>query len=80
MLDFASTQALAKELAPPVRRREARAEAVEANSTSTSPLLTIDGLHRMYTHHRSYFWKLRDVLNRRQAQVDQDAGYPHELP
>jgi hypothetical protein len=40
MLDFTSTQALAKELAPPVHRGEARAEAAEANSTSTSPPLT----------------------------------------
>jgi hypothetical protein len=45
MLDFTSTQALAKELAPQVRRREARAK---ANSTSTSPPLTTDGLDRMY--------------------------------
>jgi hypothetical protein len=45
MLDFTSTQALAKELAPQVRQREARAE---ANSTSTSPPLTTDGLDRMY--------------------------------
>jgi hypothetical protein len=48
MLDFASTQSLAKELAPPIHRREARAEAAEANSTSTSPPLTTDGLDRMY--------------------------------
>jgi hypothetical protein len=45
MLDFTSTQALAKELAPPICRREARAE---ANSASTSPPLTADGLDRMY--------------------------------
>jgi hypothetical protein len=45
MLDSTSTQALAKELAPPFRRREAWAE---ANSTSTSPSLTADGLDRMY--------------------------------
>jgi hypothetical protein len=45
MPDFASTQSLAKELAPPIHRREARAE---ANSTSTSPPLTTDGLDRMY--------------------------------
>jgi hypothetical protein len=25
-------------------------------------------------------WKLRDVIDRRQALVDEDVGYPHELP
>jgi hypothetical protein len=45
MLDFTSTQALAKELAPPICQREARAK---ANSASTSPPLTADGLDRMY--------------------------------
>jgi hypothetical protein len=48
MLDFTSTQALAKELSPLVRRSEARAKATEANSMSTSPLLTTDGLDRIY--------------------------------
>jgi hypothetical protein len=48
MLNFTSTQALAKELSPPVRRREARVEATEGNSTSTSPPLTANGLERMY--------------------------------
>jgi hypothetical protein len=28
----------------------------------------------------NYLWKLRDVFDRWQAQVDQDVGYPHELP
>jgi hypothetical protein len=45
MLDFTSTQALAKELAPPIRRREAQAE---VNSMSTSPPLTADALDKMY--------------------------------
>jgi hypothetical protein len=45
MLDFTSTQALAKELSSPVHQREAQAE---ANSMSTSPPLTADELDRMY--------------------------------
>jgi hypothetical protein len=48
MLDFTSTQALAKELVSPVCQREAQAEVAEANSTSISPPLTVDGLDRMY--------------------------------
>jgi hypothetical protein len=28
----------------------------------------------------SYLWKMGDVLNRRQFQVDQDTGFPYELP
>jgi hypothetical protein len=47
MLDCTSTQALAKELAPPVCQREAQADAVEANSMSSLPSLTADRLDIM---------------------------------
>jgi hypothetical protein len=48
MVDFTSTQAQAKELAPPVRQGEAQAEATVAKSSTTSPLLTADGVDRMF--------------------------------
>jgi hypothetical protein len=48
MVDITSTQALAKELAPPFHRGEAQAGAARAKSPSMLPLLTADGVDRMY--------------------------------
>jgi hypothetical protein len=48
MVDFTSTQAQAKELAPSASRGEARAETAATKYQSTSPTLTIDGVDRMY--------------------------------
>jgi hypothetical protein len=48
MVDITSTQALAKELAPPFHRGEAQARATIAKSPSMLPLLTADGVARMY--------------------------------
>jgi hypothetical protein len=48
MVDSTSTQAHAKELAPPVCRGETQARAVGAKSLSTPPPLTTDEVDRMY--------------------------------
>jgi hypothetical protein len=48
MVDFTSTQVQAKELASPVCRGEAQAEAAVAKSSSMSPLLTTDGVDRVF--------------------------------
>jgi hypothetical protein len=48
MVDFTSTQAQAKELAPLVRQGEAQAEATVAKTLATSPPLTADGVDRMF--------------------------------
>jgi hypothetical protein len=48
MVDFTSTQAQAKELAPPASRGEAQPEATMTKHRSASPLLTADGVDRMY--------------------------------
>jgi hypothetical protein len=48
MVDFSSTQAQAKELAPPTSRGEAHVEAATTKSLSASPPLTTDKVDRMY--------------------------------
>jgi hypothetical protein len=48
MVDFTSTQAQAKEMAPPVHREEAQGGAIGAKSQSTLPPLIIDGVDMMY--------------------------------
>jgi hypothetical protein len=48
MVDFTSTQAQAKELAPLVCQREAQAGATGAISLSTLPLLIANRVDRMY--------------------------------
>jgi hypothetical protein len=48
VVDFSSTQAQAKEMAPPVRRGEAQVMAAGAKSLSTPPLLTADRVDKMY--------------------------------
>jgi hypothetical protein len=48
MVDFTSTQAQAKELAPPVNQGEAQAGTHVAKSLGASPPLTTDGVDRMY--------------------------------
>jgi hypothetical protein len=48
MVDFTSTQAQAKELAPPASRGEAQSEVAATKYQSVSPLLTADGVDRMY--------------------------------
>jgi hypothetical protein len=48
MMDFTSTQAQAKELAPLASRGEAQAKAAAAKSPSASPPLTADEVDRMY--------------------------------
>jgi hypothetical protein len=47
MVDF-STQAQAKELAPPASRGEAQSEVAAIKYRSASPLLTTDGVDMMY--------------------------------
>jgi hypothetical protein len=48
MVDFIPTQAQTKELAPPVHRAQAQDEATVAQSSSTPPMLTADGVDMMY--------------------------------
>jgi hypothetical protein len=48
MVDFTPTQDQAKEVAPPVHRGEAQAEAAVSKSLSMLPPLTVDRVDRMY--------------------------------
>jgi hypothetical protein len=48
MVDFTSTQAQPEEVAPPANCEGGQAEATMAKPLSTSPLLTIDGMDKMY--------------------------------
>jgi hypothetical protein len=48
MMDFTSTQARAKEVAPPASREEGQTEAAAAKPLSASPPLTFDGVGKMY--------------------------------
>jgi hypothetical protein len=48
MVDFTSTQAQAKKVAPPVSRKGGQAEATAAKPLSASPPLTTDGVDKMY--------------------------------
>jgi hypothetical protein len=48
MMDFASTQARAKEVAPPASHEGGQTEAVVAKPLSASPLLTTDTMDKMY--------------------------------
>jgi hypothetical protein len=48
MVDFASTQAQAKEVAPPASRKGGKDEAAVAKPLSASPLLTADVVDKMY--------------------------------
>jgi hypothetical protein len=48
MVDFASTQTQAEEVAPPASCEEGHAEAAMAKPLSASPLLTADGVDKMY--------------------------------
>jgi hypothetical protein len=48
MVDFASTQDQAKEVAPPASRKGEQANAAAAKPLSTSPPLTTDGMDKMY--------------------------------
>jgi hypothetical protein len=47
-VDFTSTQARAKEVAPSASREGNPTEAAVAKPPSTSPPLSIDGVHKMY--------------------------------
>jgi hypothetical protein len=47
MVDFASTQAQAEEVAPPASREGGQAEATASKPLSASPLLTADGVDKM---------------------------------
>jgi hypothetical protein len=48
MVDFTSTQAQAKEVAPPTSHKGGQAEATTFKPLSTSPPLTADGVDKMY--------------------------------
>jgi hypothetical protein len=48
MVDFGSTQARAKEVAPPANREEGQADTAIAKSPSASLSLTTDGVDKMY--------------------------------
>jgi hypothetical protein len=48
MVEFASTQTPTKEVAPPVSGEEGQAKATAAKPLSSLPLLTTDGVDRMY--------------------------------
>jgi hypothetical protein len=48
MVDFVSTQAQAKEVAPPASREGGQDEATAAKPLSASHLLTTDGVDKMY--------------------------------
>jgi hypothetical protein len=48
MVDCTTTQTWAKEVAPSASREGGQTEATVANPPSTSPLLTTDGLDKMY--------------------------------
>jgi hypothetical protein len=48
MVDFTSTKAQAKEVAPPASRERGQDEAIIANPLGTSPMLTADGLDKWY--------------------------------
>jgi hypothetical protein len=48
MVDFASTQAHAEEVAPPICHEVGQAKATVARPLSFSPLLTTDGVDKMY--------------------------------
>jgi hypothetical protein len=48
MMDFGSTEARAKEVAPPATREGGHMEAAAAKPLSASPLLTADGVDKMY--------------------------------
>jgi hypothetical protein len=48
MMDFVSTQAQLKEVAPPASQEEGQAEATIAEPLSASPPLTADGVDKMY--------------------------------
>jgi hypothetical protein len=48
MVDFASTQAQAKEVAPSTSREGGQTEAAAAKPLSTSPPFTTDGVDKMY--------------------------------
>jgi hypothetical protein len=48
MMDFASTQARAKEVAPPSRREGCQTEAAVAKPLNASPPLTADRVDKLY--------------------------------
>jgi hypothetical protein len=48
MVDFASTQAWAKDVAPTASHVGGQTEAAMAKPLSTSPLLTVSGVDKMY--------------------------------
>jgi hypothetical protein len=48
MVEFASAQAQAEEVAAPASHKGGHAEAAAAKPLSTSPLLTTDGVDKMY--------------------------------
>jgi hypothetical protein len=48
MVDFTSTQAWAKEVAPPASCVRGQTKAATAKLLNTSPLLTFDGVDKMY--------------------------------
>jgi hypothetical protein len=48
MMDFASTQARAKEVAPPSRREGGQTEAAVAKPLNASPPLTADRVDKLY--------------------------------
>jgi hypothetical protein len=48
MVEFTSAQAQAEEVAAPASHKGGHAEAAAAKPLSTSPLLTADGVHKMY--------------------------------
>jgi hypothetical protein len=50
MVDFASTQVQAKEVAPQARRKGVHAEAAAAKPLNASPPLTADGVDKMYRY------------------------------
>jgi hypothetical protein len=50
MLDFTSTQPQAKEVAPPASREGGQDEATTAKPLNAPPLLTTDGVDKMYHH------------------------------
>jgi hypothetical protein len=48
MVDFTSTKAQAKEVAPPARREGGQDEAIIAKPLGASPMLTVDGVDKRY--------------------------------
>jgi hypothetical protein len=71
MVDFASTQAQAKEVAPSANREGDQTEAAAAKPPSTSPPLIINGVDKMYHQlaevHAIVATQLADCAQRHQS-------------